>query len=94
MTSENQAIGANGTFQVSGTSKVTRPFYAFHAEDGSTLTGLTAEINGVDTDVRDLILETVTDALMGNTLFRLDNNVPFTSITPASGKFNLFNKNA
>jgi hypothetical protein len=90
MIPENQAVGANGTFQVSGTSKVTKKFYAFHCEDGSTLTEITAIINDVETDVRDLILETVTDALMGNTLYRLDNNTPFESITLASGKANLF----
>jgi hypothetical protein len=84
-----QEVAINGTYQVSGTNKITKDFFGFHADDGTVIDTLYAIVDGVETDITARVLEDKTAGLMANTLYRSDNSIQFSAIKLTSGRVNL-----
>lgn len=91
MIPENKQIAANGTFQVIGTSEITKKFFAFHAEEGTVLASVKDEDGN---DIRLELLEIEAAPLMANTFYTRDAEKTFSAITLTSGKVNLFLENS
>jgi len=100
-TQADEIMARGGTFDITGTTAVTnKQYWGFYASDGAvintikgvplktTLTDL-ASITAAEVDISGVLLTTVSDPLIGGTLYRADGYI-ITNVKLTSGTLHCF----